>query len=195
MNSKITVSCHASGAPSHRVKDAKRLGVRIGNWLTVDQSKTLLGRPPADESPAQICLGGRCAGVELRGARDGAGGHRLRVLQRIVALEGIGDAGCAHRMTADAFDAWLARAAEPSGNRPVSSGAVPGETSGVRNRGPSLSSAMPAAAMYALRYASVRTALRVPYRLFRAGAPSAPTLAKVDHHGDQRTVAQACERV
>lgn len=32
-----------------RVKGAKRLGVRIGNWLTVDQSKTLLGRPPADD--------------------------------------------------------------------------------------------------------------------------------------------------
>jgi hypothetical protein len=31
-----------------RVKGAKRLGVRIGNWLTVDQSKTLLGGPPAD---------------------------------------------------------------------------------------------------------------------------------------------------
>jgi site-specific recombinase XerD len=28
-----------------RVKGAKRLGVRIGNWLTVDQSKTLLGEP------------------------------------------------------------------------------------------------------------------------------------------------------
>ena len=27
-----------------RVKGAKRLGVRIGNWLTVDQSKTLLQR-------------------------------------------------------------------------------------------------------------------------------------------------------
>jgi len=27
-----------------RVKGAKRLGVRIGNWLTVDQSRTLLGR-------------------------------------------------------------------------------------------------------------------------------------------------------
>jgi site-specific recombinase XerD len=25
-----------------RVKGAKRLGVRIGNWLTIDQSKTLL---------------------------------------------------------------------------------------------------------------------------------------------------------
>ena len=29
-----------------RVKGAKRLGVRIGNWLTVDQSRTLLGEPP-----------------------------------------------------------------------------------------------------------------------------------------------------
>src|SRR3984957_1761691 len=28
-----------------RVKGAKRLGARIGNWLTVDQSKTLLGEP------------------------------------------------------------------------------------------------------------------------------------------------------
>jgi len=39
------------------VKGAKRLGVRIGNWLTVDQSKTLLGEPPADH---------------LRGKRDRA---------------------------------------------------------------------------------------------------------------------------
>jgi site-specific recombinase XerD len=30
-----------------RVKGAKRLGVRIGNWLTVDQSRTLLGEPPS----------------------------------------------------------------------------------------------------------------------------------------------------
>ena len=27
-----------------RVKGAKRLGVRVGNWLTVDQSRTLLGK-------------------------------------------------------------------------------------------------------------------------------------------------------
>jgi site-specific recombinase XerD len=40
-----------------RVKGAKRLGVRIGNWLTVDQSKTLLSGPPADH---------------LRGKRDRA---------------------------------------------------------------------------------------------------------------------------
>src|SRR5271166_5636181 len=30
----------------HRVKGAKRLGVRIGNWLTVEQSKTLLAESP-----------------------------------------------------------------------------------------------------------------------------------------------------
>src|SRR5450432_4877352 len=29
-----------------RVKGAKRLGVRIGNWLTIDQSRKLLGKPP-----------------------------------------------------------------------------------------------------------------------------------------------------
>ena len=28
-----------------RVKGAKRLGVRIGNWLTIDQSRSLLGKP------------------------------------------------------------------------------------------------------------------------------------------------------
>jgi len=31
-----------------RVKGAKRLGVRIGNWLTLDQSKALLGEPLSD---------------------------------------------------------------------------------------------------------------------------------------------------
>ncbi len=31
-----------------RVKGAKRLGVRIGNWLTLDQSRTLLGESPSD---------------------------------------------------------------------------------------------------------------------------------------------------
>src|SRR6201984_967359 len=31
-----------------RVRGAKRLGVRIGNWLTVDQSKTLLAEPRGD---------------------------------------------------------------------------------------------------------------------------------------------------
>lgn len=40
-----------------RVKGAKRLGVRIGNWLTVPQSRTLLGESPSDS---------------LRGKRDRA---------------------------------------------------------------------------------------------------------------------------
>lgn len=40
-----------------RVKGAKRLGVRIGNWLTVDQSRTLLRESPSDS---------------LRGKRDRA---------------------------------------------------------------------------------------------------------------------------
>src|SRR6202140_4105694 len=40
-----------------RVKGAKRLGVRIGNWLTLDQSRTLLCEPPSDS---------------LRGKRDRA---------------------------------------------------------------------------------------------------------------------------
>jgi integrase len=40
-----------------RVKGAKRLGVRIGNWLTVDQSRTLLDKQPSDN---------------LRGKRDRA---------------------------------------------------------------------------------------------------------------------------
>jgi site-specific recombinase XerD len=40
-----------------RVKGAKRLGIRIGNWLTVDQSKSLLLESPSDS---------------LRGKRDRA---------------------------------------------------------------------------------------------------------------------------
>src|SRR5713226_3395377 len=32
----------------HRVKGAKRLGVRIGNWLTIEQARTLLQQSPAD---------------------------------------------------------------------------------------------------------------------------------------------------
>ena len=40
-----------------RVKGAKRLGVRIGNWLTIDQSRTLLLGEPSDS---------------LRGKRDRA---------------------------------------------------------------------------------------------------------------------------
>jgi site-specific recombinase XerC len=40
-----------------RVKGSKRLGVRIGNWLTVDQSRTLFRESPSDD---------------LRGKRDRA---------------------------------------------------------------------------------------------------------------------------
>src|SRR6202163_652912 len=40
-----------------RVKGAKRLGIRIGNWLTVEQSRTLLAEPQGDS---------------LRGKRDRA---------------------------------------------------------------------------------------------------------------------------
>jgi site-specific recombinase XerD len=55
------------------VKGAKRLGVRIGNWLTVDQSKTLLQEPPSHS---------------LRGKRDrailalliGCGLHRAELV-------------------------------------------------------------------------------------------------------------------
>jgi site-specific recombinase XerC len=36
-----------------RVKGAKRFGVRIGNWLTVDQSRTLLARLQADSLGAK----------------------------------------------------------------------------------------------------------------------------------------------
>src|SRR4030081_2298065 len=31
----------------HRVKGAKRLGVRIGNWLTIEQARALLQQSPA----------------------------------------------------------------------------------------------------------------------------------------------------
>jgi hypothetical protein len=37
-----------------RVKGAKRLGVRIGNWLTVDQSRTLLSESPSGTHVAKI---------------------------------------------------------------------------------------------------------------------------------------------
>jgi site-specific recombinase XerD len=36
-----------------RVKGAKRLAVGIGNWLTVDQSRTLLGQPLSDNFPGK----------------------------------------------------------------------------------------------------------------------------------------------
>jgi hypothetical protein len=39
-----------------RVKGAKRLGARIGNWLTVDQSTTLLGEPSSVSSLANFII-------------------------------------------------------------------------------------------------------------------------------------------
>src|ERR1700684_4143821 len=36
-----------------RVKGAKRLGVRIGNWMTVEQSRTLLGKSPSENLRAK----------------------------------------------------------------------------------------------------------------------------------------------
>jgi hypothetical protein len=55
-----------------RVKGAKRLGARIGNWLTVDQSRSLPGDPlsgsphpmSSARSPDHVCLGG-CEGPNL----------------------------------------------------------------------------------------------------------------------------------
>jgi site-specific recombinase XerC len=55
-----------------RVKGAKRLGVRIGNWLTVEQSKTLLAKPQGktlratrDRAIWRCCLAAVCDGVGL----------------------------------------------------------------------------------------------------------------------------------
>ncbi len=57
----------------HRVKGAKRLGVRIGNWLTIEQARALLQQAPADA---------------LRATRDRAIlavliGRRLRRAERV----------------------------------------------------------------------------------------------------------------
>ena len=52
-----------------RVKGAKRLGVRIGNWLTVDQARTLLAEPPPDAFEANVT--GRFWRCSLDAACDG----------------------------------------------------------------------------------------------------------------------------
>ena len=52
-----------------RVKGAKRLGVRIGNWLTVDQSRILLGEPLSDGPEANVI--GRFWRCSLDAACDG----------------------------------------------------------------------------------------------------------------------------
>jgi len=60
-----------------RVKGAKRLGVRIGNWLTIDQSKTLLGKPSdslrgkRDRSILALLIGCGLRWAELVGLRTG----------------------------------------------------------------------------------------------------------------------------
>ena len=59
-----------------RVKGAKRLGVRIGNWLTIDQSKTLLGmssletpRGKRDRAILSLLIGCGLRRAELVGLR------------------------------------------------------------------------------------------------------------------------------
>jgi site-specific recombinase XerD len=59
-----------------RVKDAKRLGVRIGNWLTIDQSKTLLqmssletARGKRDRAILSLLIGCGLRRAELVGLR------------------------------------------------------------------------------------------------------------------------------
>jgi len=58
-------------------KGAKRLGVRIGNWLTVDQSRTLLGKPSdslrgkRDRAILALLIGCGLRCAELVGLRTG----------------------------------------------------------------------------------------------------------------------------
>jgi site-specific recombinase XerC len=60
-----------------RVKGAKRLGVRIGNWLNIDQSRTLLGKPSDslrgkhDRAILALLIGCGLRRAELVGLRTG----------------------------------------------------------------------------------------------------------------------------
>ena len=60
-----------------RVKGAKRLGVRIGNWLTIDQSRTLLSKPSdslrgkRDRAILALLIGCGPRRAELLGLRTG----------------------------------------------------------------------------------------------------------------------------
>jgi site-specific recombinase XerD len=60
-----------------RVKGAKRLGVRIGNWLTIDQSRTLLGKPSdslrgkRDRAILALLIGCGLRPAEIVGLRTG----------------------------------------------------------------------------------------------------------------------------
>jgi integrase len=60
-----------------RVKGARRLGVRIGNWLTVDEARTLLGKPSdslrrkRDRAILALLIGCGLRRAELVGLRTG----------------------------------------------------------------------------------------------------------------------------
>jgi site-specific recombinase XerC len=72
-----------------RVKGAKRLGVRIGNWLTIDQSRTLLSKPSdslrgkRDRAILALLIGCGLRRAELVGLRTG--GFQVREDHCVIA--------------------------------------------------------------------------------------------------------------